>query len=169
MGTEPPAWRAVMAGARPPPVQPEEFEPSQRGWQHEAASRVQRAHREMQLFPRMSDPAKSFGPTAARALVLICPTCRLTKLDPHLFRVVLLRRLQVPLPPTVRSCRCGRPFESFGHHRAACALAGVLGKKGTLWKAWWHDYVVKQAVVLRPTSWSGNWILLESLQQMEGA
>ena len=35
---------AVMAGARPPPIQPEEFEPSQRGWQHEAASRVEWAH-----------------------------------------------------------------------------------------------------------------------------
>ena len=31
MGFEPPAWRAVLAGARPPPIQPEEFEPSQRG------------------------------------------------------------------------------------------------------------------------------------------
>ena len=44
MGFEPPAWRAVLAGARPPPIQPEEFEPSQRGWQHEAASRVEWAH-----------------------------------------------------------------------------------------------------------------------------
>ena len=51
MGFEPPSWRAVMAGARPPPVQPEEFEPAQRGWQHEAASRVERAHRETQIFP----------------------------------------------------------------------------------------------------------------------
>ena len=31
MGFEPPAWRAVLAGARPPPI-PEEFEPSQRGF-----------------------------------------------------------------------------------------------------------------------------------------
>ena len=103
MGFEPPAWRAVLAGAQPPPIQPEEFEPSQRGWQHEAASRVERAHRET-LFPRMSDPAKALvrshgGPGAGLAL-LTCPTCRLTKLD------------------------------TFGHHRAACARAGVLGKRG---------------------------------------
>ena len=82
----------------------------------------------------MSDPAKALvrshgGPGAGLAL-LTCPTCRLTKLDPHLFRVVLLRRLQMPLPPTVRSCRCGRLLDSFGHHRAACARAGVLGKRG---------------------------------------
>ena len=134
MGFEPPAWRAVLAGARPPPIQPEEFEPSQRGWQHEAASRVEWAHREAQLFPRMSDPAKVLvrshgGPGAALALPT-CPTCPLTKLDPHLFRVVLLRRLQMPLLPTVRSCRCGRLLDSCGHHRAACARAGVLGKRG---------------------------------------
>ena len=127
MGFEPPAWRAVMAG-----IQPEEFEPSQRGWQHDAASRVEHAHRETQLFPRMSDPAKALvrshgGPGAGLAL-LICLTCRLTKLDPNLFRVVLLRRLQMPLLPTVHSCRCGRLLDSFGYHRAACARAGVLGK-----------------------------------------
>ena len=123
-----------MAGARPPPVQPEEFEPAQRGWQHEAASRVERAHRETQIFPRMTDAAKALvrshgGPGAGLAL-LTCPTCRLTTIDSHLFRVILLRRLHMPLPPTVRSCRCGRLFDSFGHHRAACARAGVLGTRG---------------------------------------
>ena len=53
-----------------------------------------------------------------------CPTCRLTKVDSHLFRVILLRRLQMPLLPTVRSCRCGRLLDSFGHHRVVCARAG---------------------------------------------
>ena len=116
------------------PIQPEEFEPSQRGWQHEAASCVEWAHQETQLFPRMSDPAKvlvrSHGGLGAGLALLTCPTCRLTKLDPHLFRVVLFRRLQMPFPPNVCSCRCGHLLDSFGHHRAVCARAGVLGKRG---------------------------------------
>ena len=34
-------------------------------------------------------------------------------------------------PSSVSStCRCGRRLDSFGHHRAACAEAGVLGRRG---------------------------------------
>ena len=47
----------------------------------------------------------------------------------QLSRVILLRRLHLPLP-TVRNCRCGLPFDSRGHHRAACARAWVLGGRG---------------------------------------
>ena len=39
----------------------------------------------------------------------------------------MLRRVH-PLP--IRNCRCGRPLDSLGHHRAACAVAGVLGRRG---------------------------------------
>ena len=41
----------------------------------------------------------------------------------------LLRRLLLPPPSSSRSCRCGRPLNSSGHHRAACAVAGVLGRR----------------------------------------
>ena len=44
--------------------------------------------------------------------------------------VSLCRRLHLPLPLTLRTCRCGRLLDKFGHHRAACAEAGVLGKEG---------------------------------------
>ena len=30
----------------------------------------------------------------------------------------------------MRTCRCGRQLDKFGHHRAACAVAGVLGRRG---------------------------------------
>ena len=33
-------------------------------------------------------------------------------------------------PPTKRTCGCGRLLDSFGHHRAACANVGVLGRRG---------------------------------------
>ena len=67
------------------------------------------------------------GPGAGLAL----STCnRLTTFTSQLFRVILLRRLHLPLLLTVRNCWCGLPLDSRGHHRAACARAGVLGGKG---------------------------------------
>ena len=42
----------------------------------------------------------------------------------------MLRRLRFPLPLTARRCRCGRLLDSYGHHRAACARVGVLGRRG---------------------------------------
>jgi hypothetical protein len=42
------------------------------------------------------------------------------------FRVLLLRRLRMPLPFTARTCRCGARLDELGDHRAACAAAGVL-------------------------------------------
>ena len=49
---------------------------------------------------------------------------------PQLFRVLLFRRLGLPLPLTSRTCRCGRPLDPSGHHRVACVRAGVLGPRG---------------------------------------
>ena len=53
-----------------------------------------------------------------------------THIEPQLFRVLLLRRLRLPLPLSSRTCRCGRVLDVFGHHRVSCAMAGVLGRRG---------------------------------------
>ena len=45
------------------------------------------------------------------------PSNFLTRIEPHLFRVVLLRRLRLPLPLSVHTCR-DRLLDSLGHHRA---------------------------------------------------
>ena len=57
------------------------------------------------------------------------PTSPLSRIDSSAFRVLLLRRLWLPLPPSSRSCRCGRLLDVLGH-RAGCAEAGVLGRRG---------------------------------------
>ena len=36
----------------------------------------------------------------------------------------------IPLPLSVRTCRCGRLLDPFGHHRASCSRAGVFGRRG---------------------------------------
>ena len=69
------------------------------------------------------------GPGAGAALTAV-PTGRETTIPSHLFRVILLRRLRQQLPFTGRACRCGRLLDAFGHHRAACARTGVLGRRG---------------------------------------
>ena len=48
----------------------------------------------------------------------------------HLFRILLLRRLRLHLPLSARSCRCRRPLDPLGDHRAACAQSGVLRSRG---------------------------------------
>ena len=59
-----------------------------------------------------------------------CPVSPTSRFSSQEFRVFLLRRLWLPLPLSVHSCRCGRPLDAFGHHRAACATVGVLGRQG---------------------------------------
>ena len=97
------------------------------GWQHEAASRIEQEHRES-LFRVLAEPERALlrsqGGPGARAAFHSCPTCPLTRIDPALFRVLLLRRLRLPLPFSTRYCRCDRPLDSRGHHRAGCARRG---------------------------------------------
>ena len=37
------------------------------------------------------------------------------------------------VPPYSRNCRCDRFLDVLGHHRAACAEVGVLGRRDTRW------------------------------------
>ena len=133
-GFEPPTWDALANGLRPPTHDADEFEPgAKRGWQHGAASRVERQFR-IRLMERMAEHEQALlrsqsGPMAGMALTA-SPSSFSTRIDPHLFRVILMRRLRLPLPLSVRQCRCGRSLDAFGHHRAACARGRVLGRRG---------------------------------------
>ena len=132
LGFDPPSWQAALHGARPPR---RNLEPGtvRQGWQHEANSFVEAKFRET-LFSRLSDQEQALirsqaGPGAGSALTAL-PTGSETTIPSHLFRIVLLRRLRQPLPLSERSCRCGRLLDVCGHHRAACARAGLLGRRG---------------------------------------
>ena len=134
MGFEPPSWPALAAGARPPPPPWDDPGGWRTGWQHEAASRVERHFRDTSLMPRLNDTEEALlrsqsGPMSGAALST-APACFHTRIESHLFRLLLLRRLRLPLPPCVPVCRCGRPLDSFGHHRAACPRAGLFARRG---------------------------------------
>ena len=134
-GLDPPSWQSLCEGARPESLEPDEFEPGieRGGWQHEGSSMVDWQFRE-EAFERMTPRDRALvrsqsAPGGSLALTT-APTSVLTKIPPHLFRVVLLRRLRLSLPLSPHACRCGRPIDPFGHHRAACAMTGALGRRG---------------------------------------
>ena len=137
-GFDIPGWADLASGARPPLRNVEDFEPGghRTGWQHEAAARVEWQHRERNLMPQSSERERALlrsqsGPVAGMSLSAV-PSSFLTRIESQLFRVLLFRRLRLPLPLSSRSCTCGRLRLSdiFGHHRASCAQAGVLGRRG---------------------------------------
>ena len=132
-GLDVPSWRSL---ADTPPVLDPEADPTEpkRGWQHRAARCLEERHLRRQVWPTLSDPARALvrsqqGPLASPALTAL-PTSRATRIDPQPFWVWLCRRLFLPLPLSSRTCQCGRLLDMYGHHRAACSRAGVLGCRG---------------------------------------
>ena len=113
--------------ARPRTTTPE------RGWQRPAALASHQGFR-TELMASLDPPSQAMlqsqsGPYASRAFTTI-PFGPDTSYPSHLFRVLLLRRLRLPLPLSARVCRCRRILDPLGDHRAACAQAGVLRGRG---------------------------------------
>ena len=68
---------------------------------------------------RNAGAALAFAPTAPEFIIA-----------PHLFRVLVLERLHLPLPITEAVCEgCGAPVDIHGHHRAACMRTGRVKKR----------------------------------------
>ena len=132
-----PSWEVLVHGARPPEREPYEFEPggTRSGWQHEASARteLQFRGRVMVTLAEHEQPMlrSQSGPLAETTFAAV-PSTWLTRVDSHLYRVLLSRRLRLPLPLSSSLCRCGRSLDVFGHHRAACSRAG--GQEGPEWQ-----------------------------------
>ena len=134
-GWEPPTWAAIASSqtqAPAPPPAPAEG-PIARGWQHKASTTAH-ARLKAELFTAIPPASQALvtsqsGPFASRAFTTI-PYTNDFAYPSHLFRILLLRRLRLPLPRFARTCRCRRTFDSLGDHRAACAQSGVLRSRG---------------------------------------
>ena len=134
-GWEPPTWAAIASSqtqAPAPPPAPAEG-PFARGWQHKASTTAH-ARLKAELFNAIPPASQALvtsqsGPFASRAFTTI-PYTNDFAYPSHLFRILLLRRLRLPLPLFARTCRCRRTFDSLGDHRAACAQSGVLRSRG---------------------------------------
>ena len=102
------------------------------GWQFFAAQASERHFRTEVLWPRLDTPgshAFAIGPFAGLPFLAV-PSSPFSRFPPRLFRVLLLRRLWLPLPLSSRTCRCGHLLDVLGHHRAACSRVGVLANRG---------------------------------------
>ena len=58
------------------------------------------------------------------------PTTAECTIPPHLFRLLPLERLQLPVPVTEATCNgCHEPMDTLGRHRAACRRSGRVKKR----------------------------------------
>ena len=134
-GFTPPSWDDLATGTVEEEAQHGEVEPNQprHGWQSRAAREVEsrslHAITEVLQIPQQA-LLRSQGRPLASAPFVCMPVDRVFRIDSQPFRILLLRCLRMPLPLTVHSCRCGRLLDSLGHHRSACAVAVVLGRRG---------------------------------------
>ena len=83
----------------------------------------------MDQAEKLEDFLRPCGRSCPGLPLTCCATLPHSRFDAQVF-VLLLRRLWLPLPPTSRTCRCGRPLDVLGHHRASCAIVLVLGRRG---------------------------------------
>ena len=104
------------------------------GWQKETSSKVHKNHSEKGGLATVDRRRASIGQVSKWTLASVpftsFPVCRVTRVGTQPFRVLLFRRLRLPLPLSVHSCSCGRRLDVLGDHRAACGTAGVLGRRG---------------------------------------
>ena len=101
VGMEIPFWSELSEGARPDHTWPRERDPTepQHGWQKVASTSVHEHYRSQS------------GPLASVPLTAL-PVHRVSRMDSEPFRVVLLRRLRMPLPLSVRRCCRGFAVEN---------------------------------------------------------
>ena len=131
-----PFWYQLLQGWRPQQPAFDEIEPneSMHGWQFFVDKVVEERFRSTVVWPRCTTTQQALlrsqsGPMSGLPFSAV-PSPSSSRFPAHLFRVLLFRCFWLPLPLTSRTCRCGRLLDVHGHHRAACARAGVLGGRG---------------------------------------
>ena len=125
-GFDAPTWHQLIESTRPEEPVVHNFGDLLRGWQQAAKASLDAAACESLLSDLLLSQA---GPGGSRAITAR-PTSPELRMPSECMRVVLLQRLRLPLPHAPRPCRCGRSLDPLGDHRAACAVAGVLGPRG---------------------------------------
>ena len=125
-----PGWREMRARQRPP--QPNGAEPGewQHGLQNHGSSSVEYHFRESVVFvqscPASQAHLKSHSGAGSSAVLHGAPTSLEFKIEPHLFRALVLERLRLRLDVTEVRCECGIALDVFGRHRAASPRSGRL-------------------------------------------
>ena len=125
-----PTWVQLRGGERPPPPVSSEPGEWQHGWQYHASTPLEHHFRETVIIVQ-SDAAEQAhmrshaGPGASEVLCG-APVATEFRVEPHLFRALVLERLRLPLDVTEAVCECGSRLDVLGRHRAACPRSGRL-------------------------------------------
>ena len=132
-GFPPPAFADLPLQPPVVPANPDEPVDTTRGWQRPASRAIDDStagrFRAMLDPPSLALLESQCGPFASRILTAL-PSCHELTLDSPVFRALLLRRLRLPLPLDAAACRCRRPVDPLGDHRAACPRSGILRSRG---------------------------------------
>ena len=159
-GLEIPHWQELPDSPLPQEQDPEPSQPKA-GWQQRATEKLEQKFVREEVWPLLTDSTRALlrsqhGPLASAPLTAL-PTSKATRLEAQPFRVFLCRRLHLPLPLSMRTCRCGRQLDMFGHHR------GGIGEKGAfLWRWLLNKCAVQRGPACPLTSLSATWIWLSS-------
>ena len=134
------SWKTVgvrissreVEGVRPRAKRLKDREPNEphHGWHEVASIRVYTYHREEVVWPLLAPSEQSSIRSKRPVPYTTFAFDRIIRFDSHSSRVLLLRRLRLPLPLSNRFCSCCRSLDVFGHHRAACGKVGVFSRRG---------------------------------------
>ena len=126
-------WEDLAAGLRPdlPPMEDGDIYQPKHGWQHLASSCTDTSFVFTRMVPSLSEAESdvAFTGKPTGCLSIHVRAYVESRFDPQPFRILMLRRLRLPIPLAAKACRCGRLHDVFGHHRSACAVLGVLGAR----------------------------------------
>ena len=103
-----PSWTELSLT---PPEGLEDPEPNQprHGWQQKATRQLEEGFCTHVVWPRLNDSRRALLRSQHGALASAALTApRATRIDPQPFRLILCRRLHLPLLLSHRTCRCGR-------------------------------------------------------------
>ena len=102
------------------------------GWQRTASKALHKPVLET-LFTELDPTSRALllsqGGDAASCAFTAFPTSADTRVPDDEFRVMLLRRLRLPLPLAPKRCACRGLLDVYGDHRSACAQVGVLARR----------------------------------------
>ena len=124
---------ALRKRERPPPRNVGEPGERTHGWQSWATSVSDTFCREALLSDRTAarqTHLRSLPGRNAGAALACVPTAPEFTIAPHLFRVLVLERLQLPFPISEAVCEgCGARVDTHGHHKAACKKTVRVNKR----------------------------------------
>ena len=129
-----PSWPELHEGKRPPKTEIREPGEWPHGWQYWASSVLDTSFRKNSMLtgrpPSRQAHLRTHSGLNAGIVFAHAPTTSECTVHPHLFRVLPLERLNLPLPITEAVCNgCHEPLDAHGRHRAACTRSGRVRKR----------------------------------------